>query len=852
MSSVALSLYDNDSQRESCYDCKDSGSGIVKTRGKEFRLECRMFTNIGAAVETRLSAQKTDIFQTNLIDIVEVGVDSAEITFGKKFQFKAQSRGGGGLSKYECGNDYQIPELIKHQKIGYTELIYVHFKGCPKELISTELQSMVYELDNYSESYNTENMLSDMFLLAGREAVSQQVQYTDIIGVFGSADEKANSYDGILAQAYWAYTLAAYFHSVKFKINETVFVTGTYLHAKYAGLQIDILFDDSQASAPAMNRYQTRAEVYEAIVNWLNDDVRTASDRKYVDATFNNNELIVTSKWAETTVNLSLYIDDEPKADWVSCAVFTGVSYTTLQGTMPIDERPVLVKWRRYTDDNILQALPHDIYKATRDLDNTLLVAGQAWALYIDDYLWKQYRQALKTRPNEATAYNIEDDFNVYTIDALSQQGGTGIWFVTVEAQSTNLRNIAHLVDTADRSLAETIQIRLSDDCREMKMFYELLHGVMVKDFRLFASNLLCSPFVALLNEPYEKTLPSLPCWNRKVRDNFMNPSKYDDSCELQASFCKVDEYQNCALYAVPDGSGGYDIHVLEAGATKPNGALPVYEIQFKDKSVGISPSQIAGATYSYLVQTSDGLEYTLTGKDPILSYVSLSAGTTFNIIQTVTLENGCSSTYDASLDFEQDFPFECRGACDSITPLFAGRIERSNNYELLSGTSFNTNINVYALGSSEFINMTGVPAADAAAAAVVINQWFEDNNYSGIASGTGADLIIFSPEVIFIDTVGGQDFANAKNITIVNNTQFDEADGIETIEILAYCQGAFVPTTPTYEALPNNESVEDCATGWNIEIDFTTKLGCSFDDLTVAVAVIPDAEYFINFELTV
>lgn len=856
MSSVAISLYDNDAQRSDCYECHDNGSGFVKTRGQEYKLECRMFTQIGEAVETRMTARQTDIFATNLIDIVEVGVDSAEITFGKKFKFKAQSRGGGGLSKYECGDDYQIPELIKHHKVVYTELLYVHFKGCPKELISTELQDMVYMMDEYQESYNVDNMLSDMFLVAAREAIAEQIQYTDITGIYGSANERSNSYDGILAQAYWAYTGLAYFHSIKYTINESIFLTGTYLHAKYAGLELTVQYDDSQASDPTQNRFQTRQECYEAIVDWLNDDVRTASDRKYVDATWNMNEIIVTSKWAETTVNLQMYVSDKPEADWVSCDVFTGVDYETLQGVMPIDERPILVKWRRYTDDNILQLLPHDIYVATRDLDNTLLMPGQVWALYIDSYLWAQYNQALKTRPAEATSYDLSDDYNVYTLDALSEHGGTGIWFVTVESATPALRNIAHLVDTTDRSRAETIQIRLSDDCRKMKMFYEMLHGVMVKDFRLFASNLLCSPFSKLLKEPWEKTIPNIPCWNRKVRDSFIEPGKFDNDCKARAGFVRVDEYKNDALYAVPDGMGGYVINVQEAGETKPNGALPVYEIQFKDTTTGISPSQLANTEYEYLVQTDDGLQYILTGKDPIVQYVSESAGTTFNIIQTVTVKNDegevvCVDTHNASDYFGEDYPFRCAGACDSVDAKFEGRIERSFVYSIADGTTYNANINVFVKGVAAVIDMTGVPAADADAAAAKINQWFLDNGYAGNAAGDGSDdITIFSPEVIFIDHAAGDAYENEKLITIIDSTTYDEADGTDSVEVFVYNQGDPQPGTPTYTELPNQAAV--AVTGpYTIDLNFTTKLGCSFEDLTVNVAQLANSAYFANFELT-
>ena len=202
MSSIAYSIYD-DSVRSTCYTCPDSGSGAVNVRGRgDMMLECRKYTEFGNTTETLLSARETDIFRTNLIDIVPIGVDTARLSFGKKFKFKTQSRGAGGLSKYDCNVDYQIPELIRHDKLGYTELLYVHHKMCPKKLISTELQDMVFESGSYQDAYDPNNALSDALIMAARETVSEHVQYCDIIGVFGGSDEKANAYDGILAQAY--------------------------------------------------------------------------------------------------------------------------------------------------------------------------------------------------------------------------------------------------------------------------------------------------------------------------------------------------------------------------------------------------------------------------------------------------------------------------------------------------------------------------------------------------------------------------------------------------------------------------------------------------------------------------
>lgn len=835
MSSIAYSLYDDAKTREKCYSCPDSGSGSVKVRGKNAQLECRRFTEIGNAMETRLTAMKTDIFQANLIDIVPIGVDTARMTWGKVFKFKTQSRGGGGISKYDCATDYQIPEMIRHDKLGYTELCYVHYKGCPKKLINTELQEMVFKNNAFSDAYDTNNSLSDALLMAARNTVSETVQYVDIIGVFGSADEKANQYDGILAQAYWAYTSYAYFHTIEYTVDETELITGTYVHAKYAGLTIDIQFDSTQDSDPDLNRYKTRAEVYAALVNWLNNEVTTASGRKYVDATYINNKIIVASKWTEATVNLQFFVDsNETVESWASCEKYTGVSANTLQGAMPIDERPILVEYKKYTEDNIIKELPRDIHAAQMEIDTTLMEPGQNLALYIDSYLWKTYRNALKIKDQDATAYDLSQDFEVYELDALSQHGGTGIWFLTVASSNRSLRNIAHLIDI-ERPNRDDIFIGFIDNtCREIALLYEILHGVMVKDFRLFASNLLNSPFARNLKEPYEKTVKMIPCYNKAVRSSYMDPSTGD--CSITAQFEITDEYRNSALYYL-DGV----IQTLEDGETLPNGAMAVYEIQFTDKTLGIPSALLGTATFEYYVTAQDGMDYYLTGQNPILQYIGSASGVTFNVTQTVTLTNGCSSTFDASEHYEEDYPFEMRGDCNALDIQLDVRIdEKVLNYTITP--TFQGSGTTPVVTSKGTINISA--GADAAAAAEEIQQWLDDTpGVAGTATESGGVITVVSKSAVF-QTFNAVAFTanTGTQLTIVDNTAYDSGDGLASFEVFEYEIGGSASGSPEYsgtsaEELPSAEVIDDeTATGWTLDVNITTKMGCSFS-LTKNVA---------------
>lgn len=839
MSSVSY-LYD-DNDRQSCYTCNTNLTNSVKVAGEQRKLECRMYTDKGVIFENRLTAQ-TALWEREmgLMAIVDNGVDTSAFKFAPQIKFKAQSRGGGGLSKYECGTDFQPMEYINYTKNGYTEMVYVHHKNCPKSFISTALQRDVFTSDSLTDAYDPDNMLSDSIMMAARETVARAVEYNDIIGIFGGANVDANAYDGILAQAYWAYTGVAFFQSVKFTIDETVLVTGTYLHAKYAGLEIDFQFDSTQASNPTINRYQTREEIYDALVSWLNDEVLTESGKRYVDATHVGNEIVATSRWSEQQVDLQMFVDAKATVkNWAECQTFAGVSIELLQNNMSVDERPFLVNWRKYTIDNILTALPDDIFSATIDMREEDMVEGQRWSLFIDPYLWKLYRHALQTKPAEATSYDLLQSFEgrVHTLRALAAHGGTGIWFVTATSDSEELRNLVHLVDVQGNDDLQ-MYIGLSDDCREVKMFYETLHGVMVRDFRLFASNLLCSPFAKLLKEPYEKTLQVLPCYDKRVRERFIDPVNSTQNCKINARFVISDEYINGAIYALPNGTGGYAVFELAEGETAPVGALPVYEIQITDTTTGIPVG--SSVTYEYVVTTAEGSEFVLTDKNPVIQYIGASAGLTFNIVQTVSVEGGCTDTFVASQAYKEDFPFTLQGECNTLNVLLKGTIFRSTEYVLTKGANFTDDVTAYVNGVSNTISMAG--AASVADIAANINAWFLANGYIGTAVAGVGIVTVTSAQVIFISS-GADLFVNETLISIEDSTAWDSADGLESIDLDV--------ASVNFTALPDMEATgETSVDSVAVSGTLVSKLGCTIALEEVIVAALGNGEYFVNFEL--
>jgi hypothetical protein len=834
MSSITQ-IYSN-AERQVCYDCPDVG-GNIEVSGKKMKVECRVFNKQGIIFETNATARENELFELGLIDIVDNGVDTSEFEYTPKWEFSPQSRGGGGLSKYDCGFDPQQLQYRKYRKYGYTEKLYVHHENCLNDFIGTEIQDLIFADDWHGEGYDPDNAFTDAILLTARQTIANAVAHNDIVGVFGGANKYANAYDGVLAQAYWAYTGVAFFQSIRFVVNETEFVSGTFLHAKYAGKQINLQYDSTLPTDATIERYNTRIEVYQRLVDWLNNEVLTESGRRYVDAVFIGNEIIVTSRWAERLVDLDMFIDANPTVkSWADCNPIGTVTAEVLQNNMSVDERPYLVAYRKYTMDTILIDLATDIHNAT--IDMPMAIPGQSAALFIDEKLWKNYRHALTHKSTIAVGADLSEIFEgrVYPLQSLSN---TGLWFVTMVSETPSLRNIAHLVDNNTRGAS--IFVEPDRPCRNIKLAYETLHGVMVRDFRFFAANLLCSPFAETLKEPYEKTLKVLPCYDGRMRERFNDPVNQLANCQLEARFQIVDEYRNEALYALPDGSGGYVIYVLEQGDILPNGALPVYEIQIQDTTTGIPPAFIP--TYQYTVTFDDGTEIQYNSQNPIIQYVGTAAGFTFNVVQSVSVGN-CSSTFVASQAYGQHFPFEAKGACADVNLLLSGVLVRSNVYTMTKANFRAETVTVYVAGNQFTFQFPNVDVT-ASEAADIINTWLSNNGYQGTASAVGNNLTIVSSQVIFISS-GATDFANEKLISLQDLTAWEQGDGIDTVEITV---GAIV-----YTSLPLSLESTGFSDGSDVPVTvvLTTKLGCTFtvNTLIEGFAETPEVP-FKNFSLS-
>lgn len=819
-------VFPND-KRSSCYEC--TGTQSIVVMNKNAKLQCRKFTMFGLMLEIESAVSMTELMDKGLIRSQAIGVDDALFSTTDSLDFTPSSQGRGGLGKNDCGLDPQAPKYRRHEKKGHTERIYVHSKECLNSFISTELQEAVFPNDRYSDGQGggvAGSAFSDMLVMGARRSMARSINRTDIIGIYQGSDSDSAHYDGILAQAVWAYQDNAYFAVNEYTIDENVLTTGNYLHAKYAGEQRNFLYDSANPTDTAIDSYNTLAELYAAVVAWLNGLTDTGG-RKLVDASFYQNSITVAHKWTGWEIDLMLTIDNKPTVDWTKCAKFVGIVATPIQSAMPIDERPFLVKYNRYTVDNILSQLALDIYAAKTQMDMSLLKEGQVWALYIDDRVLSTYNTA-KALPTQNTSNGTVLDMfegGVHTLKALE---GTGLWFFTTTDSDGNMmnRNVVHLTDSRGTN---TPIFRVDENCDELIVRYDQLHGVLVSDFRLLAANLLCSPFAAKLQAPQEALRPQLPCYNNAVRST-INDNAGSGTCAVNANFRKTAEFINGALYGLYDLDGNLVIYTLNEGDTLPNGAVAITEVHFTDYTTGIPFDQLGSATYNWTVEYSDGTAEDYTGKDLILQFAG-NFPLAFNVSLTVEAGN-CTDSHYASDDYSENYPFRVEGTCASLDMEILGTIRDMSVYEVTS-TAFDTAVTVSGAPDATIDLSANPDANDAAAAAAIINAYFAANDIEGQAAGNGNVLTVVSPSVVFvnIDPSGTPVvFDKVYFISATDTTNYSPNDGLGSVAIKTWCQAASEPVSPTFTALPNLQRLPVCTgdTGWDINAVFTSKLGCT------------------------
>ena len=824
-----------------CYKCDRNKSGAVTVNnGKQIYVECRQYNQFGIEMETRRSVMLSELSRKRLIRIERIGVDTAEFSANNTLRFNASSRGAGGLSKYECGRDLQVAEWIPFKKLGFTEMIYVHHDACKKNFIGTELQELMFPQDSYSEALTPRGAYSDLAIEAAGMEITRTANFSDIVGVFGSAQRERAAYDGILAQAFWAYNDFAYFQANKYSVDTSVFIDGTYLVLKFGGLQQSFKLDSADPN-PENHVYESVSEALQAVVNWLNTEITTAGGNRIVDATFAGVELFVTMRFTEHLLDLQMLVSDQAEVDWVKCPVNAGVTVEAVQNTMPIDERPHLINYRKYNSLNIGTELVNDVFELIARLQDEPLSERQQWALYIDPKLMTMYKQYLATAGAEKPKTMLTDVLPfVETLEALNN---TGLFFITAieaDGQSDRFRNILHLIDVTNN----TILIQPDYSCQKIEFTYETLHGVLVKDFRLFGANLLCSPFINQLKTPHENTLPVLPCYDRRVRENMRKPSG-TQACSLSASF-DVSFFENSALYALFNPiTLQTEIFVLQEGEQRPADALPVIEFKVTDKTTGIAPSDLPGVQYSYVLTTSGGAQLSINGiANPTFMVVGLSESASFNIIQTVSAGN-CTDTYNYADNLGE---LQVSSSCSDV-PVELQATFRAINLFTVDGT-WNEDVSVTVNGNPALIDLTGNLDNNAAGAAQIINQWFADNGYNAannFATATPNGLSVYSDNVVFValDPSGNNDaFSRRITLAIADLTAYSPLDGAESYEVRVWCYGDVRPNTPSYNYLPgfNGEPavvLDDCET-FNVEVILKNFLGCTFTRfISVARAVV-------------
>lgn len=799
-----------------CYTCVDN----LNLKSATGTIECRRYDSIESnMIETLIQLSLSELRELGYIGSANAGVtpNGIELDFGMDFRFKPQSRGTRGLTAIQCGWHPQPVEMIQHKKVIKHERIYINWESCLRQVLGTTLQGKVYPAGRIEEGSEAMNDLTEELMDAARRDMAHNYDMSDLLGIFGHHMSERAHYDGTFAQAWYAYN-NAYYHSMQYSIDTDVWTDGMVLHAKYGGDTKWFKLDSSLPSDASQYRFESRVEAVHALSVWLNS--LRHNDQKLVDVTYNSSgsQVWATHKHTEGTIDLALEVNNGTVIDW-TCATGAGVTYTQLQNSMPIDERPALVKYRNYNKHNVLEDLPCDISDAVNKMDRQLK-RGYNFGLAIDPKIMEMYKAAALRDKCDPMALN-----SLYDIDEVDILDGTGYWFYTIKDSNESRRNIRHLTDQ-ERTGLDPIFIGPKDNmCNNIVMNYDSLGGVAVWDFRLFASNLLCSPIASELEgrEPHQPLL--IPCLCEEAIKGCVKPT--DDGC-IEAGFMVSDVKQTA------DGK---------------------YQFTIMDTTTGISAMD--NPSHNYLIQFDDGSQYEFNTANPTVTFDVWMFPMVFNVIQTVYKNAGdesCKDTFNYSKT--QGDNITIKGDCSLIELSLDWDItkkEMTNQVEvcdysfekpIIDGDGFYINYSVD--GTNKQLQIpAAIAAGDWAAVTAYINMFLGDNDYLGTAShdATTDVLTISGTNLVWLEFNHGCRASAPSNCTTMDNTfekyvltvkdrsDYDNDTLLESTFTLTTDCGTLV-----FDEIPYNEDVTDLITCTGstatikLEASLQTELGCSFD----------------------
>ena len=822
--------------------------------GRKTTFACRKYDQEEIRQELMIATMEMDIFAMGLIEEKEIGIDGRAFEYTKGFKVKVESLGTGSYGKKMCARDYGEITYATHKKVGNVHLLHIDHKICPFNFIGLEtLQDMIFPSGEFADATNPKNEYTDTLILAGRAQTTEDIQITDIIGIFKGTDENSAHYDGILAHMFWGYQ-NAYFHSIQYDLSDESGISyipdDNYLSVKVGGRVFTVKYTPDTGTNEALSEYGTLEEIAEAIVNWINQSLQNAGGFKMYNAVYLNDCIIITHRRAGKKIDMEFaYSPDGAIKDWWQCN--TVLYHKIVQNFMAIDERPWLTKWRSdaYNIKNIERDLPLDIFALYKKMPNPR--SGAEYALFIDKYLYEMYVDNLGNEPHTSGINKLVTKFGdrIYHPDALSRESGTGIWFIAPVSNVPSLRNVYHFYNSSDRSM---ISAWVDEDCDEMKFKFRTLHGVMIKDLRFMGGNLLCSPWASNLIEPQPECAMMLPCHHKSCKDGVIQENECDKNCNIHAGFTMSDVTLNKNYYGINGNifEVQYD-PITEEPLPLPAGAEPVYMVQILNNSSGVPINLIGSEEYEYTLITSDGGEYTSNEEDPIFTFVG-NIEVTFTVQQkvSVTTTDGktCDSTYTASRD--DDGEFEMVGNCSDIDFKFAYRIDKNvtSSIEMsgVTGVGAELNTSVGIIPISENVSKKVV--------AEEIQAYMADNNYVGNAKETANGFEIVTQDFTVTDfktetsgtpitpTVNTTYEATLDNQTIVNDPVFD---GINEVVLLIESDE---PTSDVFNELPENEllSTTTATPTFTLTLSVETASGCQELNMTDTQAF-TGSEPFIN-----
>lgn len=584
-----------------CNSCTRN-SPSTDVGGRQFRA-ARLSRD--ASIQARYGTLRfSQLVQNRMVTVHSDAYDGMKMTWGEFIGRGVQSRATGGLSKFDCGFDPSEYGFKETERTVNTELLYIHSEDCMKHFVGSKFMSgqdgypqFIFG-DNTITAGNT-NALEVEVMASTMENMVYAIDGTSVLGNWAGDNRKGDvvmdgkkalypHFDGAIKQALLN-GRATSFHTVDVQLPA---LTGGDCYFIECHGQKDKATDLAGSVAA---------------INLLSVDVTGKKPYSAIDK--GSNVVRITANEAEMIAygrdGLKIYYS--PDGTFNSCdAPLSGKVVTP---AMAYSEEVIDFKYDVITEEGSLdywKAVEKRISIRMGDLFRGMMpdMGFEYFACdpnILVEYEWALWSKFCQCEDPQAQKRFLETMGRAPRIP-YEPLRNTGLWFWTFQSNLHFLTNI-----TASANLANT-KTWYDDDCDTIKHKSELLAGLMVGNFSLFATNAFGSPFEEALNAPYQpENIPHLSDENRPdaIQCATLGWSPLADVC-----------------WEVSATTGSVDLMLKNETANLPE-----------------------GATFSWTIYTASSLPVTLTDENPVSTITDAELNDIVTIEFTITVDGDSQTT---------------------------------------------------------------------------------------------------------------------------------------------------------------------------------------------------------------